>query len=133
MHGQRLPHKEDAVHVVGHHLNSLHLYLREIAADAQPFALHSTAQCRQLYPRLSGAAALGERITHEMAEHGVPPFHFQRDHVHASLRIVVIVITAFHRSLFLAGKYLFRFQLFLCQDRYSYIIIPSQYSLVPSQ
>lgn len=103
MNGQRSLHKEDTVHVVGHHLNSLYLYLRVIVMNAHPFSLYGFPKFRQFDARLVAAPSLSKRIAHKPTEERSAPFHFQRNHIHTPLRVVVVVITPFHRDTFLAS------------------------------
>ena len=44
-----LSDEQDAVQMVGHHLNGEDFHLRVIAGDAQPLCLHTPAQLRQLH------------------------------------------------------------------------------------
>ena len=106
MHWQLLAHKEDAMHVVGHHLDSHHLNLRVVVVNAHPLALYGSPQRCQLYPRLILTSFGSKGIADEPAEHWTAPFHLQRYHIHASLSIVVMVVTTFHRGLFLACMFL---------------------------
>ena len=111
MHRQRIRHEEDAMHVVGHHLHSHHLYLRIKPMNAHPLALHRLPQFRQFDARLVTTARFCIGIPHNATEERAPSFHFQRNHIHTPLPIVVMAITAFHRSLFLSGVFLLRIPL----------------------
>ena len=102
MHGQLLAHKENAMHVVGHQLYSHHLNLRVIVVNTHPLALYGLPQRCQLNARFIYASFRCKGIADEPAEHWSAPFHFQCYHIHASLRIVVMVVASFHRGLLLA-------------------------------
>jgi hypothetical protein len=112
------------MHVVGHHLNGLHLYLRVMAMDAQPFALHGFAQFRQFDSRFVKAASLSKGIANKVTEDGATPLHFQRDHIHTPFRVVMMGITALHRSLFRSGKFQSFYLLLFCHGRYAFFSSP---------
>jgi hypothetical protein len=75
MHGQWSFDEEDAMHVVGHHLNSHHFYLWVIAVYAHPFALHGAAKFRKFYARFVLTSYRSKSITNKMTEERAPPFH----------------------------------------------------------
>ena len=110
--------------MVGHHLNGHYLYLRVMEVNVQPFGLYGFAQCRQFDTRLIAAASLRKGIAHEMPKDGAAPFHFQRNHIHTPRRIVVMDITAFHRSIFLSGVFPFCYKLLVCHWRYALFSSP---------
>ena len=107
VHGQGGGDKEDAVQVVGHHLEGRHLYLRVMTVNGPPLAFHRHAQLRQLDARLAPAVRRSKGIAGERAEEGPAAFHLHGDHIQAPTRVVVMVVAAVHRGFLLAGIFLF--------------------------
>ena len=112
MYRQRSRYKEDAVHVVGHHLNCLYLYLWVIAMNAHPFALYGFSKFCQFDAWLVIATSFSKRTTHKPTKERSATFHFQRNHIHSPLGVVVMVIAPFHRDMFLASILLLTCYLF---------------------
>jgi hypothetical protein len=58
------------------------------------------------------AASFSKRTTHKPTKERSATFHFQRNHIHSPLGVVVMVIAPFHRDMFLASILLLTFYLF---------------------
>ena len=82
--------EDDAMHMVGHHLQGNDFYLGVVPGDAPPFIAHPLAQGAEFYPWC--ILATGRRVAapYNPAKERASPLGGHRDHIHHAVCIVVI-------------------------------------------
>ncbi|MBR5068041.1 MAG: hypothetical protein IKX25_01430 [Bacteroidales bacterium] len=110
-------HKEDAVHVVGHHLQGYHVYLGVESVDTEPLFLNGLAKFRKDDVRCVATTCLGEGIASQFAKEGKAAFGLQRNHIEAPFCVVMTTGSAFHRRLLFTCVFLLLGKLFLGHNR----------------
>ena len=94
---QRLADEQDAMQVVGHHLQAENSDFRVIIRYVVPLVSDGASQLRQLHAGVVAAAA-------DMAKERPSPFNHHRQHVDAGPCVVVSHKTSFHRWLLFASE-----------------------------
>lgn len=85
-----LLYEDDAMHVIGHHLQGDDLHLWVIPGDAPPLIAYPLSQCAQLYPWCLIATIGRPTATHYPAKERASPLGRHRDHIHHAVCIVMI-------------------------------------------
>ena len=97
-------HEEDAVEMVGHHLESNDFHLGVIIGDSPPLIVHTLTEGSEFHPGCIGTARNSVAMTTEHTEERTAPFGHHRHHVHHAVCIVVVYTATEHGRLLLASE-----------------------------
>lgn len=101
--------EDDAVEMVGHHLEGDDLDLGIVVGDAPPFIIDTLAEWREFHSGGVGTVRWCLTLTHNPAEDGKAAFGHHRHHVHLTDGVVVTYTAALHGGFLLACECLLAF------------------------